>query len=120
MKKKPKVKIKSNRKEIVAINEVEQVKKQQDLNNKCAVMNEKEMREYIDNIGRTELFDELEDVYSNKYILVRPNNPHPYPRYLKAIMVSLVAQGYDGQWVGTEFRTALEKKYLKKEKKHES
>lgn len=99
---------------------VEQVKKQQDLNNKCAVMNEKEMREYIDNIGRAELFDELEDVYSNKYILVRPNNPHPYPRYLKAIMVSLVAQGYDGQWVGTEFRTALEKKYLKKEKKHES
>lgn len=83
-------------------------------------MNEKEMREYIDNIGRAELFDELEDVYSNKYILVRPNNPHSYPRYLKAIMVSLVAQGYDGQWVSTEFRTALEKKYLKKEKKHKS
>ena len=93
---------------------IAQAKKQSDLNNHCAVMNEEEMNAYIANIGRSELFDELKDVKSNKYSLVRPHCPHPYPRYLKAIRVSLVAQGYDGHWVDTEFRDALEKKYLNK------
>ena len=90
-----------------------QSKRQKDLDNKCAIMEEDEMYKYIENIGRTELFDEIEDVNSDKYILVRHNCPHPYPRYLKAIRVSLVAQGYDAHWVDTEFRDALEKKYLK-------
>lgn len=35
-----------------------------------------------------------------------------YPRYIKAVRVSLVAMGYDEQWVDTEFRDAIEKKYL--------
>ena len=90
-----------------------QSKRQKDLDNKCAIMEEDEMYKYIENIGRTELFDEIEDVNSDKYILVRHNCPHPYPRYLKAIRVSLVAQGYDAHWVDTEFRDALEKRYLK-------
>ena len=90
-----------------------QSKRQKDLDNKCAIMEEDEMYKYIENIGRTELFDEIEDVNSDKYILVRHNCPHPYPRYLKAIRVSLVAQGYDAHWVDTEFRDALEKNYLK-------
>ena len=35
-----------------------------------------------------------------------------YPRYIKAVRVSLVEMGYDEQWVDTEFRDAIEKKYL--------
>lgn len=69
------------------------------------VMTEEEMNQYIDNIGRTELFDEIRHIVSNP-----PH--HPYPRYLKAIRVSLVALGYDETWVNTTFRDALEKRYL--------
>ena len=78
-----------------------QSKRQKDLDNKCAIMDNDEMYEYIDSVGRTELFDELKDINSNEYALVRHNCPHPYSRYLKAIRVSLVAQGYDEQWVDT-------------------
>lgn len=95
---------------------IAQAKRQQDLDNKCATMTEDEMYDYIDRIGRTELFDEIKDVNSDEYVLVRPNQPHPYPRYLKAVRVSLVSQGYDEYWVETEFRDALEKRYLKKKK----
>lgn len=94
---------------------IAQSNRQKDLDNNCAIMDENEMIDYINNIGRTELFDEIEDVYSDKYMLVRHNCPHPYPRYLKAIRVSLVEQGYDEKWVEGKFKTALENKYLPKE-----
>lgn len=81
---------------------IKQAQKQSDLDNHCAVMSKEEMHRYINNIGRSELFEEIED----KNI--------KYPRFLKAIRVSLVAQGYDQCWVDSEFRTALEKKYLGK------
>lgn len=58
------------------------------------------MSSYIKSIGRCELWDELKE---------RPNK---YPRYLKAIRVSLVELGYDEEWVDTTFRGALEKKYM--------
>lgn len=58
------------------------------------------MGSYINAIGRSELWSELEE---------RPNK---YPRYLKAIRVSLVELGYDEQWVDTTFRDALEKAYM--------
>lgn len=35
-----------------------------------------------------------------------------YPRYLKAVRVTLISLGFDTHWVEHEFRTALEKKYL--------
>jgi len=86
-------------------------KKQDDLKNKRAIMTAEEMQNFIDLISRTELFDEIKDIASDKYRLVNPNQPHPYPRYLKAIRVSLVSLGYDEHWVDTEFRDALEDKY---------
>lgn len=73
------------------------------------IMSEDEMSRYIEKIGRTELFDEMQDLNNHYYGLVRSGIP--YPRYLKAICVSLVALGYDEQWVDTTFRDALEKRY---------
>lgn len=68
------------------------------------IMTKEEMDAFIEKIGRSELYDELESM--NKAI------PRiPYSRYLKAVRVSLVALGYDEKWVDTEFRDALEKKY---------
>lgn len=63
-------------------------------------MTEQQMMDFIKGIGRSELWDELEE---------RPNK---YPRYLKAVRVTLVELGYDEQWVDTTFRTALEKEYM--------
>lgn len=64
-------------------------------------MTEQKMMTFIKSIGRSELWDELEE---------RPNE---YPRYLKAVRVSLIELGYDEQWVDTTFRTALEKEYMR-------
>lgn len=75
-------------------------------------MNKKMMNDYIEAIGRCELYDELEDIQKPEYIFIRLNQPHPYPRYLKAIQVSLVALGYDEGWVTSTFKEALEEKYL--------
>lgn len=63
-------------------------------------MTEQKMLDFIKGIGRSELWDEFEE---------RPNK---YPRYLKAVRVTLVELGYDEQWVDTTFRTALEKEYM--------
>lgn len=68
-------------------------------------MTEEEMNTYIENIERTGLLAEVRHIISNP-----PH--HPYPRYLKAICVSLVTLGYDETWVNTTFRDALEKRYL--------
>lgn len=63
-------------------------------------MTEQKMMDYIKRIGRCELWDELKE------------RPKKYPRYLKAIRVSLVELGFDEQWVDTTFRAALEKEYM--------
>ena len=76
------------------------------------MMTEEAMYAFIENIGRAETFDELEDVFSDRSVFVRPNCPHPYPRYLKAVRVSLVELGYDEKWVDTVFRDALEERYM--------
>ena len=68
-------------------------------------MSEYEMTEYINKIGRSELFDEIKD-------MKKSNVSQNYPYYLKAIRVSLIALGYDQQWVETTFKNALNKKYL--------
>jgi hypothetical protein len=91
---------------------IAQAKKYEDLQNHRAVMDEDEMWIFIESIGRTELYDEIEDLNNKNYTLVRRNGI-PSSRYLKAIRVSLVAQGYDEQWVDTTFRDALEKQYVR-------
>ena len=62
-------------------------------------MTETEMTKYIEDIGRSELFEEM-------------RTSHGYPKYLKAIRVALIALGYDVNWVEHQFRDALEKTYL--------
>jgi hypothetical protein len=68
-------------------------------------LNEQATKELVNNIGRTELFDEIR---SMKGAVPRI----PYPRYLKAVRVTLVSLGFDEKWVDTDFRDALEVQYL--------
>ena len=83
----------------------------EDLENHRATMDEDEMNKFIESIGRTELYDEVHDskLRRGDRLKMKWNG---YPRYIKAIRVSLVAMGYDEQWVDTEFRDAIEMKYL--------
>lgn len=83
----------------------ENTKKVNDFANNKARMTNEEMYEYIEKIGKNELYDEVQ-------ILKKAVVGRQYPRYLKAIRVSLIAQGYDPDWVEGPFRTALDKKYL--------
>ena len=68
-------------------------------------LNEKATKELVDKVGRLELSDEIS---SMKKAIPRI----PYPRYLKAVRVTLVSLGFDEEWVNTDFRDALEAKYL--------
>ena len=83
----------------------------EDLENKRAIMDEDEMNKFIEKIGRCELYEEVQDskLRRGERFNMQWNG---YPRYIKAVRVSLVAMGYDEQWVDTEFRDAIEKKYL--------
>lgn len=71
-------------------------------------LNEQATKELVEDIGRIELFDEIQS-------MERAWPRIPYPRYLKAVRVTLVSLGFDEEWVNTEFRDALEAKYLKKQ-----
>ena len=86
-------------------------KRLDDLENHKAIMDEDEMNKFIENIGRMELYDEVHDskLRRGERLKMKWNG---YPRYIKAIRVSLVEMGYDEQWVDTEFRDAIEMKYL--------
>lgn len=86
-------------------------KRLDDLENRRAIMDEDEMNKFIENIGRTELYDEVHDskLRRGERLKMKWNG---YPRYIKAIRVSLVEMGYDERWVDTEFRDAIEMKYL--------
>ena len=68
-------------------------------------LNEQETKELVKNVSRVELFDEIS---STKDIVVKA----PYPRYLKAVRVTLISLGFDEKWVDTDFRDALEAQYL--------
>lgn len=70
-----------------------------EIKNRKAIMNKDKMNKFIENIGRTELYDEI-------------HNSNGYPRYIKGVRASLVALGYDEKWVDSEFRNAIEKRYL--------
>ena len=64
------------------------------------IMSNEMMNEFIERIGRVELYDEMKQ------------HPTRYPKYLKAVRVTLVELGFAEIWVGTTFRNALEKRYL--------
>lgn len=68
-------------------------------------LNEQATKELVNNIGREELFDEI---CSMKSAVPRI----AYPRYLKAVRVTLISLGFDEEWVDTDFRDALEAQYL--------
>lgn len=68
-------------------------------------LNEEATKELVNNIARKELFDEIR---SMKSAVPRIS----YPRYLKAVRVTLVSIGFDEEWVNTDFRDALEAQYL--------
>jgi len=68
-------------------------------------LNEWETKELVENIGRSELFEEINSMGSAMPRI-------KYPRYLKAVRVTLISLGFDVNWVEEDFRTALEKKYL--------
>ena len=70
-----------------------------EIKNRRIIMDKDEMNKFIENIGRTELYDEI-------------HNSNGYPRYIKGVRASLVALGYDEEWVNSEFRDAIEKRYL--------
>ena len=68
-------------------------------------MTEDQMYSFIDAIDRNELHEELRKIYIEK-------SQVGYPKYLKAILVSLTALNYDSTWVNTTFRYLLEETYV--------
>ena len=70
-----------------------------EIKNRKAIMDKDKMNKFIEDIGRSELYDEI-------------HNSNGYSRYIKAIRASLIALGYDEEWVNSEFRDAIEKRYL--------
>lgn len=69
---------------------------------KNKIMNLNEMMDFINHIGRSELYDEL------KFI----NEKHLNCCYLKAIRVALIELGYVEKWVNEPFRDLLEHRYF--------
>lgn len=68
-------------------------------------MTEDQMYSFIEAIDRNELHEELRKIYIEK-------SQVGYPKYLKAVLVSLTALGYDSTWVNTTFRYLLEETYV--------
>lgn len=65
-----------------------------------------EIEELVNDIARSELFEEIEAMKD-------PESKISYPRYLKAVRVTLISLGFDEDCVENDFRDALEKEYLK-------
>ena len=81
-----------------------------------AMMTEEEMDAFIDKVARHEPHQELEQMSIAQRACSDLSVKWGYPRYLKAVRASLVALGYDEEWVNGPFRTALERKYLHRPK----
>lgn len=74
------------------------------------------MDAFIDKVARHELHQELEQMYIAQRACTDLPVKWGYPRYLKAVRASLVALGYDEDWVNGPFRMVLERKYLRRPK----
>ena len=72
----------------------------ENLQNGRAVMGREELEEFVRNVGRQELYDELEERQTKR------------PRYFKAIQATLLALGYDEKWVYGDLLEALQDQYL--------
>lgn len=70
-------------------------------------LNEKATKELVNKVGRSELFDEISFMKGSISKI-------PYPRYLKAVKVTLVSLGFDEEWVNTDFKNVLDAKYLER------
>lgn len=75
------------------------------------IMTNGELNRFINEIGRSELYEELSEYHKPEYRLVRCNGI-PESRYLKAVKVTLIALGYDEEWVSTVVDEELRKKYI--------
>lgn len=71
-------------------------------------MSQDEMMQFIKNVGRSELFEEMEDAKELAHVYTTWNGKS---RYLKAVRASLIALGYDREWVDTDFKEAIEDYY---------
>lgn len=76
------------------------------------IMSHEEIINFIDKLGRTELYQEIDELEKDKAIFGLVNS-NPYPVYLKAIIITLVSLDYDEEWVYTTFKKELNAKYLK-------
>ena len=63
-------------------------------------MDQENLKRFVNSIGRCELFDEISE------------RPGKIPRYFKAIQASLLAIGFDQNWVYGALIEALEERYL--------
>lgn len=78
-----------------------QAKRLEDLQNHCAVMDEDEMADFVRQVGRGELYEEMKE------------RPSRNPRYFKAVQATLLALGYDERWVYADLIESLQKEYLR-------
>lgn len=78
-----------------------QAKRLEDLQNHCAVMDEDEMSNFVQQVGCKELYAEMKE------------RPSQSPRYFKAVQATLLTLGYDERWVNSDLIDALKKEYLK-------
>lgn len=77
-----------------------QAKRSENLQNRCAVMDEDEMAEFVRRVGRSELFEEIKE------------RPGKEPRYFRAVQATLTALGFDERWVYAELKEEMDKEYL--------
>ena len=77
-------------------------KRLEDLQNRCAVMDEDEMADFVRRVGRSELFEEMKE------------RPGKEPRYFRAVQATLMALGYDERWVYAELDEEMNKEYFTK------
>lgn len=66
------------------------------------------MMKFIESLGRSELYDEMALMRSQK----RPPAITKESFYLKGVCTTLVALGYDENWVGGTFRSAFKDYYM--------
>ena len=67
----------------------------------CYTMDEDEMADFVRQVGRGELYEEMKE------------RPSRNPRYFKAVQATLLALGYDERWVYADLIESLQKEYLR-------
>lgn len=73
-------------------------------------MSDEEAKEFINKIKRDELYDEIKLLSNKKNNF--PSTYNKYPKYLKAVRITLIALGYDEKWVESKFRDLLDASFI--------